>query len=100
LKKNYNIMLSASGKEAWNVLNTMAVDLILMDLSLQGNEDGLQLTRRIRQDESLARIPIIALTAHAFPEDRQRSMDAGCNMYFSKPFQIDELRNAVTSLLH
>jgi CheY-like chemotaxis protein len=70
-----------------------------MDLSLRGNEDGLQLTRRIRQAENISGIPIIALTAHAFPEDKQRSLDAGCDRYFSKPFQIEEVRASVMELV-
>ena len=70
-----------------------------MDLSLRGDEDGLQLTRRIRREDSLLSTPIIALTAHAFPEDKQKSLEAGCNRYFSKPFDIEALKSSMFDLL-
>ena len=62
-----------------------------MDISLHGDIDGLQLTRIIRDSDAHAELPIIALTAHAFPADRQKSIDAGCTDYISKPFQRDQL---------
>jgi PAS domain S-box-containing protein len=98
-KKDFSIHLAASGEEAWDVLNSTYVDCILMDLSLRGNEDGLQLTRRIRQIDAWTGIPIIAITAHAFPEDKTRSLDAGCDRYFSKPFQIEDVRVAIEELI-
>lgn len=58
-----------------------------MDISLPGDENGLELTRRIRESESLRDLPIIAVTAHAFPRDRENSLAAGCNEYISKPFE-------------
>lgn len=73
-----------------------AFDLVLMDVYMP-KLDGLEATRRIR---SLAvasdrapsrRLPIVALTANAFAEDRQRCMDAGCDDYLAKPFQKQEL---------
>ncbi len=98
-KKDYAIHLAASGDEAWEALNSAYIDCILMDLSLRGNEDGLQLTRRIRQIDAWSGIPIIAVTAHAFPEDKAKSLDAGCDRYFSKPFQIEDVRTTIEELL-
>lgn len=98
-KKDFAIHLAASGEEAWDVLSSTYVDCILMDLSLRGNEDGLQLTRRIRQIDAWNGIPIIAITAHAFPEDKIKSLDAGCDRYFSKPFQIEDVRAAIEELI-
>jgi len=99
LKRDYDIRIATSGSEAWDALNQNSVDLILMDLSLRGDEDGLHLTRRIREHKTFHPIPVIAITAHAFPEDKQRCLAAGCNRYLSKPFQIEELKNTINELL-
>lgn len=99
LKKEYNIYLASSGKEAWSILTTSQIELILLDLSLRGDEDGLQFARRIRLSAEYNTIPIIVLTAHAFPEDKSKSLAAGCDLYLAKPFQINELKQALKNFL-
>jgi PAS domain S-box-containing protein len=99
LSQEYNLRLAANAVSAWSILEAEDVHLILMDLSLQGEEDGITLTRRIRADERFAAIPIIAVTAHAFPKDRQQSLEAGCNAYFAKPFQIEALKESMRMYL-
>ncbi|MBK6728610.1 MAG: response regulator [Xanthomonadales bacterium] len=73
-------------------------DLILMDCEMPGI-DGLETTRRIRADETLKHVPIIALTAHALPEDRQASLDAGMDDYLSKPVDRQRLYRALKQYL-
>ena len=60
-------------------------DLVLMDLSLGGKFDGLEATKRLRADPSFDGTPIVALTAHAMPGDRERSLAAGCDEHWTKP---------------
>lgn len=60
-------------------------DLILMDLSLGGQFDGLEATKRLRADPAFEETPIIALTAHAMQGDRERSLAAGCDDHWTKP---------------
>jgi len=59
-------------------------DLILMDVQLPG-QDGMSLTRELKSDPRTARIPVVALTAHAMAGDRERAIEAGCEGYVSKP---------------
>jgi len=99
LSREYNLRIAATAGSAWEILEDTRIDLVLMDLSLQGDEDGISLTRRIRKDERFGKLPIIAVTAHAFPKDRIQSLEAGCNAYFSKPFQIEELKRSMESFL-
>ncbi|MCM1063239.1 MAG: ATP-binding protein [Eubacterium sp.] len=75
-------------------------DLILMDIQMPVM-DGHEAARKIRQLENrqLAQIPIIALSANAFAEDYQRSMDAGMNAHFPKPIDIHELRELIQTVL-
>ena len=60
-------------------------DLILMDLSLGGQFDGLEATKRLRADPAFDTVPIVALTAHAMQGDRERSLAAGCDQHWTKP---------------
>ncbi|MGN1367753.1 MAG: response regulator [Aristaeellaceae bacterium] len=74
-------------------------DLILMDIQMP-IMDGLEATRRIRalNDPALANVPILAMTANAFNEDRQAAAECGMNGFLSKPIDIEELIHAVQSL--
>jgi CheY-like chemotaxis protein/anti-sigma regulatory factor (Ser/Thr protein kinase) len=99
LGKSYEPSLAKSAAEALTVLATGEVDIVLMDLSLGTNEDGLALTRRIRSDGRWSNLPIIALTAHAFPADRRSVLEAGCDDYLAKPFNPRELTAKISTLL-
>ncbi len=72
-------------------LKQYPVDLILLDLSLVGNEDGLDLVRWMRKTKTWRKIPVIATTAHAFTTDRDNCISTGCNDYLSKPIKKMEL---------
>jgi CheY-like chemotaxis protein len=80
--------LAADGLEAVQCASEYRYDLILMDMQMP-RLDGLQACGRIRQASPGAGVPIIALTANAFAQDRQRCLDAGMDDYLSKP--IDPL---------
>jgi len=73
-------------------------DLILMDLQLPGM-DGLAATALLKQDPATADIPVIALTALAMKEDREKSQIAGCDAYIAKPLRYKELYAAIDALL-
>lgn len=75
-------------------------DLILMDIQMP-NMDGYKATRIIRrmQDSYRRNIPIIAMTANAFEEDKKIALDAGMNGHLAKPIRIDELMSALTEIL-
>jgi CheY-like chemotaxis protein len=88
-------IVADSGEQVLELLGTEKFELILMDVGLPGI-DGIETTRRIRAlDAPFADIPIIALTAYAFTEDKQRCLDAGMNDYVRKPIDRDELFAAI-----
>lgn len=99
LSSSFDLHFADSADDAWDTLHENAVDLVLMDISLRGDEDGLQLTGRIRADERLRALPVIAVTAHAFADDRRRSLEAGCDEYLPKPFRVNQLRELVDRFL-
>lgn len=86
----YRIVKATSGEEALAITRDgpgRAPDLILMDIHLPGM-DGLSVVRAIKADERTARIPILALTAHAMRGDKDRFLEAGCDGYISKPIDV------------
>jgi CheY-like chemotaxis protein len=83
-REGYKVEVASSSDEALDRLKRRSPDLILMDVHLPGI-DGLSLTRLLKADERTASIPVVALTALAMRGDRERSLDAGCAGYISKP---------------
>jgi CheY-like chemotaxis protein len=73
-------------------------DLILMDMSLPVI-DGWEATRRIKLNDATRQIPVIALTAHAMAGDREKTMEAGCDDYDTKPVEISRLVRKIAALL-
>ncbi|WP_141608939.1 response regulator [Litorilinea aerophila] len=100
-KLGYQVDAVASGEEALQALQQQDYDLVLMDIQMPGM-DGYQTTRAIRALHSPVRnreIPIIALTANAFPEDREACLAAGMNDFIAKPIQQQKLKPLLTQWL-
>ena len=83
-RAGYHVLLAESSVEALAHLASNPPDLILMDLQLPGM-DGLSFTRALKSEPETARIPVVALTAHAMAGDREEALAAGCAGYISKP---------------
>lgn len=81
----HEVIEAASAEEGILRARATRPDLILMDLSLGGQFDGLEATKRLRADPSFNDTPIVALTAHAMQGDRERSLAAGCDEHWTKP---------------
>ncbi len=73
-------------------------DIILMDMSLPGI-DGWEATRLLKGSSETARIPVVALTAHALSDDRQKAARAGCDAYETKPIEFQRLLDTIERLL-
>jgi PAS domain S-box-containing protein len=96
--QGYEIVTAASGEEALGKLSGHPIDLILLDVMMPGI-DGIEVTRRVRQDNTYRRLPIILVTSLREPEDRVKGIEAGCDDFISKPFDKMELLVRVRSLL-
>lgn len=93
-KNGFETFLAMNGRDGVNAASKQLPDLIIMDLSMP-EMDGWTATRLIKGNARTASIPLIALTAHALPSDRQRALDAGCDDYLTKPMDLEELLEAV-----
>lgn len=93
-RNGYETFLAMNGRDGVNAAALQKPDLIIMDMSLP-EMDGWTAASMLKKDEQTAAIPLIALTAHALPGDRQRAMDAGCNEYITKPMDLTELTGVV-----
>lgn len=85
LEDEHGVTVAETAEEGLRCAAEEAPDLILMDISLGGTFDGLEATRRLRADPRFDSTPIIALTAHAMPGDRERVLSAGCDEHWPKP---------------
>ena len=88
LGDRYAIVEYENGPAALQGFQSARPDLVLLDISLPGM-DGLEILKRIRGDERLGGLPVVALTAHAMAGDRERFLAAGFNDYIAKPI-VDE----------
>lgn len=97
-RKGYEVILAIDGADGVSQAVTQKPDLILMDMSLPVL-DGWEATRRIKADPATQSIPVIALTAHAMSDDREKAFAAGCDDYDTKPVELPRLLEKIESLL-
>ena len=89
-RRGYEVSLAVDGQHALEQAAVQRPDVILMDMDLPVL-NGWDATRKLRADPAIRNIPVIALTAHALPADRERAMEAGCDAYQSKPIDFADL---------
>ncbi|MGD8406810.1 MAG: response regulator [Anaerolineales bacterium] len=95
---DYDTFLAVNGRDGVTAARKQKPDLILMDMSLP-EMDGWNATKLIRQDPETAHIPMIALTVHTLPIERQRALDAGVDAYLPKPYDAGQLIRLVEGTL-
>lgn len=90
--RGYHLLKAMKGLDGVSAAESEQVDLILLDINLP-DIDGYEVARRLRSSSKheLARVPIIAVTANALKGDAEKALDAGCDVYMSKPINIREL---------
>ena len=96
--EDIEVLLAMDGEEGIEKAMAEQPDLILMDMSLPVL-DGWEATRRLKSDPQTQRIPVIALTAHAMDEDRERAKDSLCDDFDTKPVNFARLMGKINKLL-
>jgi CheY-like chemotaxis protein len=96
--EGFDVLVATTGTEGIALASRERPDLVLMDLDLP-DIDGWEATRRIRADASVGDVPIIALSAHAMHEERERALSAGCDDFEPKPVNYPLLLGKIRSLI-
>lgn len=97
-RRGYEILIAVNGQEGVDMTRGENPDLVLMDMSLP-IIDGWEATRQLKADEATKHVPIIALTAHAMAGDREKTLEAGCDDYDTKPIELSRLLEKINKLL-
>lgn len=97
-RKGFTVEIAVDGSAGLAAARSGAPDLILMDMSLP-IIDGWEATRILKADPATAKIPVIALTAHAMAEDRAKAMAAGCDDFDTKPVELPRLLAKIDAML-
>lgn len=95
--RGYQIESCINAQVAFQILKENQIDIVLMDMMMP-EMDGYEAVKMIRNTPSISQIPVIAVTAQAMPEDRQKCLDAGAQDYVSKPIDVDQLIAAIEKL--
>ena len=96
--EGFEVRVAEDASDALSVLGSYRPNLILMDIQLPGM-DGLELTRRLRQDASLRDVIIVALSAYAMATDKEKARVSGCDGYITKPINTRTFVNTVRQYL-
>ncbi|MFT5887822.1 MAG: two-component system cell cycle response regulator DivK [Zhongshania sp.] len=97
-RKGYEVLLAVDGQQGVDICRAELPSLLLLDMSLPV-KDGWQVARELKADSKIKHVPIIALTAHAMADDRQRALQAGCDDYDTKPVDLPRLLAKIEKLL-
>jgi CheY-like chemotaxis protein len=97
-RAGFEVFVAPDGEQGLAMAHDQRPDLILMDLSLPVM-DGWEATRRLKGSEETRSIPVIAVSAHAMPGDREKALKAGCDEYDAKPVKLPSLLAKIRALL-
>ena len=97
-RQGFEIVLAVDGKQGVEAAGKEMPDLILMDMSLPVM-NGWEATEKVKSNPATRDIPVIALTAHAMSEDRDKCIAAGCNDFDTKPVDLPRLLEKIKALI-
>jgi CheY-like chemotaxis protein len=98
VRNGFEVVMAVDGQQGVDMASSEKPDLILMDMGLPVM-DGWEATRRVKADPATQAIPVIALTANALVEDREKAMAAGCNDFDTKPVELPRLLEKIKAQL-
>ena len=98
MKRGFEVEIAMDGRAGVDMALAGGFDVVLMDMNLP-EIDGWEAARRIRAGESVKRVAIIALTAHAMQGDREKALAAGCDEYDTKPVDFERLLGKIAAVL-
>jgi len=100
LGKFFLIVTCDSAELAYSYLQKEKFDLIILEIALRGKKNGLEFAKELKNNPDYSHIPILCYTSYAYNQDRINALEAGCDMYLSKPSDIRILVNSLFKLLN
>ena len=97
-RNGFEVVIAVNGQEGVDLAASSMPDLILMDMSLP-ILDGWEATRQVKANPATKAIPVIALTAHAMVQDKEKALAAGCDEFDTKPVELPRLLEKIKALL-
>jgi CheY-like chemotaxis protein len=98
MRRGFEVLMAVDGAEGIRMTQEQHPDIVLLDMSLPVI-DGLEAARQLKRDPATHDIPLLALTAHALKEDRERAFAAGCDDFDTKPVDLPRLLEKMDALL-
>jgi CheY-like chemotaxis protein len=98
IRRGFQVVFAIDGQQGVDLARSEQPDIILMDMGLPVI-DGWEATRRVKADNATRSVPVIGLTAHAMSGDREKSIEAGCDDYATKPVEFDRLMGKIERLI-
>ncbi len=95
LKRKFEVHVCDSEESFYLKLSENKFDIFLMDISLRGDKDGLQLTQELRKMDEYKNAPIICISAHVFPKDRANAYNAGVDDFLARPVYNEQLLSSL-----
>ena len=96
--QGYQVRSATTAQEAFDTIKAERPDLILMDVQLPGM-DGLEATKKLKEEPTTRDIPVVAVTSYAMKGDREKALAAGCSGYITKPIDKDTFVQEVATVL-
>ena len=97
-RRGYEVVIAVNGQQGVDLTQSENPDLVIMDMGLPVLT-GWEATRRLKAAPETGSIPILALTAHAMSDDRDKALEAGCDDYDTKPIEFSRLLGKIETLL-
>lgn len=99
LSKHFEVDICRSDEGFYSKIKEIKFDLIIMDIGIKGDKDGLYLTREIKNSAKYKSIPVLCLSAHVMQQDKKNAYDAGVDAFLEKPVQNETLLRNIWTLL-
>lgn len=98
-REGFCTLQASTAAEAFRLASERAPAAIVTDIRLAGEEDGLHLTERLKQNEYTREVPVVIVTGYVFKHDREAATRAGCDVFVAKPCLPDALSRVVSSVI-
>ena len=99
LRRTYEIDFCDSPDVFFKFMSHKKYDIVIMDITLRGEQSGFSLIRELKRKQEYREIPIVGLSAHVFSQDRKKALEAGADVYLTKPIGNKKLMDTLEKLL-